>query len=78
MTTGTQIRKVLRVTWNPGTDEFGFDFGFDLRALTHRSLCAQKGAKRTFIQSCSLIFDPLGLLAPVVTTVKILFQALWE
>jgi hypothetical protein len=33
--------------------------------------------KRLFLSDTSRIFDPLGLLAPVLTTTKVLFQKLW-
>lgn len=33
--------------------------------------------KRNFLSEIAKLFDPLGLLAPVVITYKILFQRLW-
>jgi hypothetical protein len=34
--------------------------------------------KRTFLQKIAAIFDPMGLIAPVLTSAKLLFQKLWE
>ena len=34
--------------------------------------------KRSFLQKVAAIFDPMGLIAPVLTSAKILFQKLWE
>ncbi|XP_064475573.1 uncharacterized protein LOC135389456 [Ornithodoros turicata] len=68
-----QPRKVLGVAWNPRTDKFGFD----LSALIGFT-STTKNSKRAVLQSCARIFDPFGFLAPVVTSVKLLFQALWE
>ncbi|XP_064486080.1 uncharacterized protein LOC135398624 [Ornithodoros turicata] len=65
-----QPRKVLGVVWNPRTDKFGFDLSAPIGFTSTM--------KRAVLQSCARIFDPFGFLAPVVTSVKLLFQALWE
>ncbi|XP_025832766.1 uncharacterized protein LOC112905148 [Agrilus planipennis] len=62
--------KTLGIIWNPQQDSFGY-------ATTK---CNMKGSvtKRTILSSIAQIFDPLGLLAPIVVTAKIIMQKLWQ
>ena len=66
--------KVLGVKWMPENDSFCFNpkplVGM-ARAITDRV------TKRQLSSLSSKIFDPMGLLAPVVLQFKMLFQQLW-
>lgn len=61
--------KPLEVVWNSGTD-----------AIVHSVTPIPVGdriTKRTILSVIARIFDPLGLLGPVIVTAKILLQSLW-
>jgi hypothetical protein len=62
--------RVLGIRWNSVDDVFYFE-GFDLSSIPVIS-------KRQVLSMLARIFDPLGLLTPVVMTGKILFQQLWR
>ena len=64
-----KIVKVLGVQWNTEKDAIMFNF---IEKIEHK-----QDTKRTFLQQSASIFDPLGMIAPFVTKVKILFQELW-
>ncbi|GAB0092550.1 uncharacterized protein DMENIID0001_075520 [Sergentomyia squamirostris] len=59
--------KALGVLWNPTHDIFTFS------ATKH----TQKITKRNLLSEISRIFDPLGLIAPVVISAKVLMKQLW-
>ncbi|XP_055841551.1 uncharacterized protein LOC129908806 [Episyrphus balteatus] len=61
--------KTLGICWHPKEDTFSFNFDnnfHDLRATT-----------RNILSVSARLFDPLGLLCPIVTKAKILLQELW-
>ena len=60
--------KVLGVSWNKHKDVFTFD----LQLFSH--VFGKNPTKREVIQATASIFDPLGLINPVVVKLKILFQ----
>ncbi|XP_070071102.1 uncharacterized protein [Drosophila takahashii] len=60
--------KVLGLYWHPGKDILTYNVG-----LAANPDCT----KRQVLSDVSRIFDPLGLLAPIVIQFKILFQKLW-
>ncbi|XP_044312576.1 uncharacterized protein LOC123037144 [Drosophila rhopaloa] len=60
--------KVLGLYWHPGKDILTYKAG-----LAKNPDCT----KRQVLSDVSRIFDPLGLLAPIVIQFKILFQKLW-
>ncbi|XP_043947289.2 uncharacterized protein LOC122817906 [Drosophila biarmipes] len=60
--------KVLGLYWHPGKDILTYNVG-----LVANPDCT----KRQVLSDVSRIFDPLGLLAPVVIQFKIIFQKLW-
>ncbi len=62
--------KVLGVQWDTIEDKLLFNF---VEKFEH----SNKDTKRTFLQQSAKIFDPLGLISPLTTTVKILFQQIW-
>ncbi|XP_077296682.1 uncharacterized protein LOC143918616 [Arctopsyche grandis] len=61
--------KTLGLYWNNDLDTFTFKVKFD---LTNDPL-----SKRSFLSLISQIFDPLGLLSPVLIKHKILMQQIW-
>ncbi|GFY03807.1 integrase catalytic domain-containing protein [Trichonephila clavipes] len=60
--------KVLGVYWNPKHDCFSFRVKIDLHELN---------TKRDVLSTIARIYDPLGLLGPVVAKAKIFLQKLW-
>lgn len=61
--------KALGITWEPEPDQFRFDIQINEGA--------QMSTKRTILSKISQLFDPLGLIAPVVVRGKMLIQELW-
>lgn len=62
--------KTLGVYWNP-TDDL----------LLFRIITDPKGkgnTKRKILSRISTLFDPLGLLGPVIVKTKIILQSLWK
>ena len=60
---------ILGIDWQPNTDYFSFhieDTPFDLLF-----------SKRSVLSRIARIFDPMGWLAPIVITAKIVMQSLW-
>nr|XP_044248571.1 uncharacterized protein LOC123002459 [Drosophila takahashii] len=69
LTADSDVTKTLGVVWLPGKDYFQFrldDSFLDLRAT-----------KRNILSVTARLFDPLGLLCPLVTRAKMLLQELW-
>lgn len=63
--------KTLGLKWNPKEDTFSFELKIDV--ITK----AGKHTKRSLLSDISKIFDPLGWLAPITTTLKLLFKQVW-
>lgn len=61
--------KTLGVGWNASLDTIQYSIP---------SLLLSQVTKRTILAAISAIFDPFGLLGPVVIVAKLLIQALWE
>lgn len=62
--------KALGVHWHPGADTFSYRVkvcDVETKAKT----------KRQMLSEICKLFDPLGLLAPVIITAKVLMQQLW-
>jgi len=59
----------MGLTWQPKSDLFA------IRSNLHQ---AQRVTKRTASSDIAHIFDPLGILAPVVIIAKLFLQKLWE
>jgi len=60
--------KTLGLEWNHTLDEFRFTIQITSNVHT----------KREMLSAISKLFDPLGLIGPVLTTAKILMQKFWE
>lgn len=67
----SESTKTLGLRWHPTKDEFQFQLKIDLTSPT------TKYTKRKLLSDISKIFDPLGWLAPITTTLKLLFKQVW-
>lgn len=61
--------RTLGIKWNRNGDRFQYNIKLETPALI---------TKRSILSSISQIFDPLGLLAPILITAKIMMQTLWK
>ena len=66
---GENVR-TLRLLWNNGSDMFVYK--------TTLKPCHKAFTKRTVLSVIADIYDPLGLLGPVVFLYKRFMQQLWE
>jgi hypothetical protein len=57
--------------WAPQEDIFKYHLDVD-------SFASAKPTKRNILSAASRLFDPLGLLCPIVTKAKMLLQELWR
>ncbi|XP_055714187.1 uncharacterized protein LOC129808438 [Phlebotomus papatasi] len=62
--------KTLGIIWNPREDEFKFRVAEDLQSTPV--------TKRNILSKIAQNFDPCGLIAPVVTSAKVIMQVLWR
>ena len=62
--------KVLGLAWDPDTDTIYFDF----RAIT----APKDPTKRVMACVLMLIFDPLGLVGPIIMPIKLMLQETWK
>lgn len=60
----------LGVSWNPSADKLHY-FSKEFSRQKHIT-------KRTILSCIGQIFDPLGLLGPIIITAKIIIQQLWQ
>ncbi|XP_053960629.1 uncharacterized protein LOC128864894 [Anastrepha ludens] len=63
------VTSALGVTWHQRSDVFSFGFS---PKQQYNSV-----TKRTILSIASSLFDPLGLLSPLIITAKIILQELW-
>ncbi|XP_053699038.1 uncharacterized protein LOC128746009 [Sabethes cyaneus] len=61
--------KTLGINWQPCSDEFMFSI--QLPQILQPT-------KRNILSSIASLFDPLGLLAPIIVQAKVIMQQLWE
>ncbi|XP_071578245.1 uncharacterized protein [Temnothorax nylanderi] len=62
--------KLLGILWNPSRDTFHYKVSL--------SDCETRVTKRAVLSQICRLFDPLGLVGPVITSAKILMQELWS
>ncbi|XP_053691865.1 uncharacterized protein LOC128740351 [Sabethes cyaneus] len=68
--TNSEVIKTLGLTWSPQSDEFLF--------VTKTSADPHElFTKRKVFSEIGRLFDPLGLVSPIVVVAKILMQKLW-
>ncbi|XP_011884025.1 PREDICTED: uncharacterized protein LOC105571160 [Vollenhovia emeryi] len=65
----TPITNILGLCWNASTDTFHF---------TLASTSTAEITKRRVLSSIAKLFDPLGLVSPVIIKAKIIMQELWS
>lgn len=65
-----QVNKTLGVFWNANLDVLQYSVGI--------SGGQQLVTKRTILSVIAQIFDPLGLLGPIVIVAKLIMQHLWQ
>ncbi|XP_076660598.1 uncharacterized protein LOC143363956 [Halictus rubicundus] len=64
------IVKTLGVLWNSSTDVITYS--------TNMNTSNSRITKRTILSSTAQLFDPLGLLGPVIVKAKMIMQDLWK
>ncbi|XP_025997552.2 uncharacterized protein LOC105197924 [Solenopsis invicta] len=62
--------KRTRIRWNPSSDAFHYE----VESRDHE----KRTTKRTMLSQICKLFDPLGLVGPIITLAKILMQKLWS
>uniref|UniRef100_A0A1B0CQ10 Peptidase A2 domain-containing protein n=2 Tax=Lutzomyia longipalpis TaxID=7200 RepID=A0A1B0CQ10_LUTLO len=67
--TDDEVLKALGVGWNPITDKIQY---------TVRAPTAGQLTKRKILSDVAAIFDPIGLLAPIMIAAKMFVQRLWK
>ena len=65
--------KVLGVPWNSDTDMLSFKLSYLSEITEDKPI-----TKRTILKTIASIFDPLGLISPIVTPMKVFLQQLLE
>ncbi|XP_076383917.1 uncharacterized protein LOC143261233 [Megalopta genalis] len=61
--------KTLGLLWSPDEDLLRFSLSFE----KHRRV-----TKRVILSEIAQIFDPLGIIGPIITRAKIIMQELWQ
>jgi len=62
--------KLLGILWNPVKDTFHYKIS--------EKECETRVTKRAVLSQIFKLFDPLGLVGPIITLAKILMQELWS
>ena len=83
--------KMLGITWNPFKDVFQFSVKINLSPLKNKSRTGSDLTReqllnsppttitrREYYSQIQSLFDPIGLLAPVLLRAKILLRMTWE
>ncbi|XP_062703578.1 uncharacterized protein LOC134286032 [Aedes albopictus] len=66
-----KVIKTLGLLWDPEEDEFRFHCKLPFQPLSVPT-------KRIVLSEIARLFDPLGLVAPVIVLAKIIMQQLWK
>ncbi|XP_055590011.1 uncharacterized protein LOC129742175 [Uranotaenia lowii] len=64
-----EVSKILGILWNTGSDSISFGTQIDQQAGT---------TKRNILSEVQKIFDPLGIVSPIVILGKIIMQDIWS
>ena len=62
--------KTLGIFWNAQRDSIAYSVSI--------STISSRVTKRVILSQIARLFDPLGLLGPIITTAKLVMQALWR
>ena len=73
--TSSETSKALGVFWNQESDQFVFH---PKALLKEASRFGKIPTKRQIFSLAQSLFDPLGLLSPVVLVAKLIMQRIWE
>lgn len=65
-----QYVKTLGLHWSPIDDIYGFDY--------HSQSSSKRTTKGKILSHMASIFDPLGLINPIIVICKLLMQTLWS
>ncbi|GBM16272.1 hypothetical protein AVEN_195379-1 [Araneus ventricosus] len=65
--------KALGLLWRPQKDSLAFSVSANVDTCESRKI-----TKRSVLSTTARIFDPLGLISPVVTEAKLVMQELWS
>ena len=68
----SKVTKILGQIWNVSTDQLCFQFT-DFNFQSNGEKCT----KRQFLSQAGQLYDPLGLIAPCLFVMKLLFQQIW-
>nr|CAI5863527.1 unnamed protein product [Callosobruchus analis] len=66
---GDKTSKILGLSWDADNDTFSYPTEIEP---------ASRVTKRTVLSTVAKLFDPLGLLGPIVVKAKLIIQALWR
>ncbi|XP_025192035.1 uncharacterized protein LOC112592239, partial [Melanaphis sacchari] len=66
--------KMIGLFWDPYNDTYRYKVNEPIQ----RSTSIAPITKRNILSNIATIFDPLGLIGPIVITVKIIMQKLWQ
>ena len=67
--TESTLEKILGITWDENPDTLNFD----LKEIIETA-CSNIPTKRNILSTLSSFYDPLGLIQPIIISLKILFQ----
>ena len=68
--TDKQSSRTLGLNWSPTTDELTYSVQLEANE--------EVNTKRRILSCISKLFDPLGLISPIIVKAKILMQRLWQ
>jgi len=87
----SETERMLGVTWDPKADVFKFVVKINLSPLKNKSRCGpdltrddlvrnppRSISRRQYYSQIQSLFDPIGLLSPVLLKSKILLRRTWE
>lgn len=63
--------KALGIAWNPAADTFTFHLTIE------PDIVKQRHTKRTILSTVARLFDPIGYVAPILVTAKIIMKRVW-
>uniref|UniRef100_A0A8D8MIE5 Uncharacterized protein n=1 Tax=Cacopsylla melanoneura TaxID=428564 RepID=A0A8D8MIE5_9HEMI len=64
--------KTLGLVWNPSHDCFQF------KCHMNKDVDPKNMTKRSALSEISKLFDPLGMISPLITSAKLFMQSLWQ
>lgn len=68
------LKKILGLFWDANLDELKYN----IREGENTTVCDTFITKREILSDIAAIFDPLGLVGPLIIRAKIILQSLWR